>query len=71
MLRGSTDREGSRIACGCAGFAARTGNPAWRQSGIGTLNAERIDAACRAVDLEMTREEWFTIVNAMTGRVLP
>ena len=38
---------------------------------IGTGRVERIEAAVRAMELELSREEWFDLWRAATGAPLP
>lgn len=42
-------------------------HPARIQAIIGTMNPQRIKACCRAVDLELTREEWWRLFGAGRG----
>jgi predicted oxidoreductase len=46
-------------------------HPARIQPIIGTTNPERIRAAARAADLELTREEWYRLLIAARGEPLP
>lgn len=38
---------------------------------IGTMNPDRIRACCRAVEVEMSREEWYRLYVAVRGRSVP
>ena len=38
---------------------------------IGSINPEHIEAATRAADLELTREEWYLLFKAARGEQLP
>ncbi len=46
-------------------------HPAKIQPVIGTVNTERIKAACKAVEIDLTREEWYTLFLAGRGDDLP
>jgi predicted oxidoreductase len=46
-------------------------HPAKIQVIIGTTNPDRIKTCCRAVDLELTREEWYRLLTASRGSELP
>jgi len=46
-------------------------HPARIQPIIGTTNPERIRAAARAADLELTREEWYRLLIVARGEPLP
>ena len=45
-------------------------HPARMQPVTGTTNVERLQACCRASDVELTREEWYTLYRA-AGHTLP
>jgi predicted oxidoreductase len=38
---------------------------------IGTMNPRRIAAACRADEVELTREEWYRLYEAARGVRVP
>jgi predicted oxidoreductase len=38
---------------------------------IGSVNPERIREATKAVELELSREEWYRLLNAARGEPLP
>jgi predicted oxidoreductase len=46
-------------------------HPAGIQPVIGTMNPERIRACCRAVDVELGREDWYRLYTAARGKRLP
>jgi predicted oxidoreductase len=46
-------------------------HPAGIQPIIGTTNPDRVRAACQAVGLELTREEWYELFTAGRGAKLP
>lgn len=46
-------------------------HPARIQPIIGTMNPARIAGACQADDIELTREEWYSLFAAGRGRTLP
>jgi predicted oxidoreductase len=45
-------------------------HPARMQPIVGTTNADRLAAICRASDVNLSREEWYTVYRA-AGNVLP
>ena len=45
-------------------------HPAHMQPIVGTTNAKRLTDMCRAVDITLTREEWYAIYRA-AGNILP
>ena len=47
------------------------GDTARIQPIVGTTNPERIAAACQAVDVELTREEWYRLFTAGRGARVP
>lgn len=46
-------------------------HPAGIQPMIGTTNPARIAAACQADEVELTREEWYSLFEAGRGQVVP
>ncbi len=46
-------------------------HPAHIQPIIGTMNPTRIAGACQADNIELTREEWYSLFAAGRGRTLP
>ncbi|MHB1687271.1 MAG: aldo/keto reductase [Ignavibacteriaceae bacterium] len=46
-------------------------HPAKIQPVIGTVNPERIKAACKADSIDLTREEWYTLFLAGRGEDIP
>ncbi len=46
-------------------------HPARIQPIIGTMNPERIAAACQADGVELSREEWYTPVHRRPGQGYP
>ena len=46
-------------------------HPAHIQPIIGTTNPDRVQAACQADKVELTREEWYTLFTAGRGAKLP
>ena len=46
-------------------------HPASIQPVIGTTNPQRIAAACQAADIDLSREEWYSLYIAGRGRELP
>lgn len=46
-------------------------HPAPIQPIIGTTNPDRIAASCRADDVELTREEWYSLAQAARGQAVP
>jgi predicted oxidoreductase len=46
-------------------------HPAHIQPIIGTMNPTRIAGACQADDIELTREEWYSLFRAGRGKSLP
>lgn len=38
---------------------------------VGSINPERIREATKAAELELTREEWYRLLNAARGEPLP
>ncbi len=46
-------------------------HPANIQPVIGTMNPARIAGACQADDIELTREEWYSLFEAGRGKTLP
>jgi predicted oxidoreductase len=38
---------------------------------VGSINPDRIREATRAAELELTREEWYRLLNAARGEPLP
>ena len=51
-------------------FAWVLRHPAFSQAVTGTTNPLRMQEACAAADIELTREEWYNLYMA-TGKVLP
>ena len=45
-------------------------HPAFKQVVTGTTSPERMNALCKAADVNMTREDWYSLYNA-TGKQLP
>jgi predicted oxidoreductase len=44
-------------------------HPAKIQPLVGTTNPSRIRAACQSVDVELSREEWYTLLESVRGKV--
>ena len=45
-------------------------HPAFKQVVTGTTSSERMNALCKAADVNMTREDWYSLYHA-TGKILP
>jgi predicted oxidoreductase len=46
-------------------------HPAGIQPIVGTTNVDRLAASCRADDVELTREEWYALLEAARGERVP
>lgn len=52
-------------------LAFLTKHPAAIQPVIGTTNLERIKACCQVMDFEITREQWYQLLNLSLGQEVP
>lgn len=52
-------------------FAWILRHPAKMQALAGTTKADRLAEICRGADIKLTREEWYALYTAATGRRLP
>jgi predicted oxidoreductase len=64
----AAEHETDRIAVALAFVLAHPSSPI---ALLGTQRLERVAAAMRALDISLTRSEWFAIVEASEGVPLP
>lgn len=46
-------------------------HPAQIQPVIGTTNSERLASACKALDVQLTREQWYLLFQSIRGQSVP